>query len=77
MNYYGIDWLANIFFFIYIYLLGKQDKNCLWFAIVGSLLQAIFSVLAFSVANFICNIIFMCLYFRAYIRWNNAIHQTK
>ena len=70
MNYYGIDWAANIMFFIYVYLLGRRERSCLWFAIGGCALQVIFSVMAQSAGNTICNIIFMILYWRAYLKWH-------
>lgn len=69
MNYYGIDWLANILFFIYVYYLGKgKPSSCLW-AIGGCICQVIFSIMASSVGNAVCSTIFCYLYFDAYVKW--------
>lgn len=67
-NYYGLDWLANVLFFIYVYLLGKgKPEACLW-AIAGCVCQIIFSILAHSIGNAVCTTVFCYLYFDAYLK---------
>lgn len=70
LNYYGIDWLANIFFFVYVYLLTSNPKLSMIMAILGCAAQIVFSIMANSPANAICTAVFAGMYARAYLFWS-------
>lgn len=66
-EYYGFDWIANLFFFIYLIYLPTNPKPAMLCSVVGCISQVIFSIMAYSVGNAICTAIFCLMYFRAWL----------
>lgn len=64
-QYYGIDWIANILFVLFIWFQPKKPYFAQILAIFGSIGLFIMAIMINSLANMISSILFTILYIRA------------
>ena len=68
-QYFGIDWLAMMFTFMAIYLLGNKSRYGFAIMIAGNACWVVVGVLTSSVAMIIANIGFFVMNSRGWYRW--------
>ena len=67
-NYYGIDWLANIAFALYAWIVVTAPDKAQWYAVAGAILNVVLAVMIVSMANALFSIAFFFLYLRAAVK---------
>ena len=70
LTYYGIDWVAMVFTFWAIYLIGNKNRHGFIIMILGNASWVVVGVLTSSVAMIIANGAFIALNVRALIKWS-------
>jgi len=69
LNYYGLDWLAMLFGFYGMWLLGKKRKASFIFTAVGTIFAFTVSVLSSQYGFMVANSIMFVLSVRNYVIW--------
>ena len=69
LKYQGIDWIAMVMTFFFLYYLGEKRRCGFVFGILASISWLTFGILAESIANVIANVIFITLNLRGYLNW--------
>jgi hypothetical protein len=69
-QYYGIDWLAMVFTFSAIWLIGNKNKVGFMVMICGNSSWILVGYLTESIALIIANILFVAMNVRAIIKWS-------
>ena len=69
LNYYGLDWLAMLFGFYGMWLLGKKKKVSFIFTAIGTVFAFTVSVLSSQYGFVVANAIAFVLSTRNYILW--------
>jgi len=72
LRYYGVDWLAMLFTFTAIYLLGNKSRYGFATMICGNACWIIVGVLTASVAMVAANAVFLAMNARGWRRWADA-----
>ncbi len=70
MTYYGIDWIAMLFTFAAIYLLGNKSRTGFVTMMCGNTCWVIVGVLTSSIAMIIANAVFFAMNARGWFRWS-------
>ena len=70
LNYFGIDWLAMLFTFVAIYLLGNKSRSGFVTMMCGNSCWVAVGVLTNSVAMVIANVVFFAMNLRGWLRWS-------
>ncbi len=68
-QYYVVDWVAMIFTFIAIYLLGNKSRSGFITMMCGNSCWLIVGILTNSLALIIANFVFFVMNCRGYIKW--------
>ena len=68
-KYFGMDWLAMIFTFGSIYLLGNKSRWGFASMMAGNIFWVILGFLTSSIAMVIANAIFFAMNARGWIKW--------
>lgn len=77
-QFYGTDWAAMLLTFVFLYLVGNQQRAGFLFGAAASVCWLIFGVIVGSIASPIANIVFIVLNVRAYCKWqSNADNAQK
>lgn len=71
-QYYGIDWLAMIFTFFAIYLIGNKTKAGFPIMMCGNSCWIAVGVMTSSVAMIFANIVFLLMNVRALVKWGQS-----
>jgi hypothetical protein len=74
--YYGIDWVAMVFTFIAIYLLGNQSRTGFATMMCGNTCWLIVGMLSGSIAMVIANAVFFAMNARGWIKWAQPPQST-
>lgn len=69
-NYYGFDWLAMLFGFYGMWLLGKKRKVSFIFTGVGMMLALSVAIMADQYGFVVANLVMIGLSARNYILWH-------
>lgn len=69
LRYYGVDWLAMLFTFVAIYLLGNQSRAGFATMICGNACWIVVGLLTSSVAMVLANAVFLAMNARGWRRW--------
>lgn len=69
LRYFGVDWLAMVFTFAAIYLLGNKSRQGFALMICGNTCWIAIGVLTGSIAMIIANGAFLAMNARAWYRW--------
>ena len=69
LRYFGIDWVAMLFTFAAIYLLGNKSRGGFSLMMVGNSCWVVVGVLTGSVAMVIANLVFFLMNVRAWLKW--------
>ena len=72
LRYYGVDWLAMLFTFTAIYLLGNKSRYGFATMICGNACWIIVGVLTASAAMVAANAVFLAMNARGWRRWADA-----
>ena len=68
-NYFGADWLAMLFTFGAIYLLGNKSRVGFCLMMIGNACWMLVGVLTESAAMVIANFVFLVMNARAWFKW--------
>ena len=68
-NYYGVDWIACVFTFVAIYLLGNKARAGFVIMMCGNSCWVIVGLLTHSNAMVIANAVFFAMNLRGFMRW--------
>jgi uncharacterized membrane protein YjjB (DUF3815 family) len=68
-QYYGADWIAMIFTFLWVYSLGNKNRNAFIYGFIGCAAWATYSTFTHSFAGVFANIIISGLNVRGYLMW--------
>jgi hypothetical protein len=71
-QYLGLDWIAMIFTFTAIYLLGNKSRNGFLVMMAGNLCWAAIGIWAQSYAMLIANLGFFSMNLRGFAKWTPA-----
>lgn len=69
LNYYGLDWLAMLFGFYGMWLLGQKRKVSFVFTGIGTVFALCVAVLSSQYGFIVANLIMMFLSTRNYVLW--------
>ena len=69
-KYYGVDWLAMVFTFGAIYLLGNKSRRGFVLMMTGNSCWVVIGALSGSIAMVIANLVFLIMNARAWIKWS-------
>jgi len=69
MNFYGIDWLATACGLTGVYLIGNRNRLGFLVMMVASISWFTVGVIIGSLPLMLGSIVFFCLHFRGYRRW--------
>ena len=69
LQYYGIDWVAMVFTFWAIYLIGNKNRTGFVIMILGNAAWVVVGVLTDSLAMIIANGAFIAVNARAWLKW--------
>lgn len=75
LRYFGVDWIAMIFTFAAIYLLGNQSKAGFATMMCGNNCWVIVGVLTSSIAMVIANAVFFAMNARGWMKWTSETDQ--
>jgi hypothetical protein len=64
-RFYGIDWVSNVCFILFIWFIPKYPYPSQYLAMGGSLGTLIIALMIGSLANFLGSTLFLVLYLRA------------
>lgn len=70
LQYYGIDWLAMVFTFLAIYLIGNKTKAGFPLMMCGNTCWIAVGLMTTSLAMMIANLIFFLMNLRALLKWS-------
>jgi hypothetical protein len=68
--YYGIDWIAMVFTFVAIHLLGNKSRKGFTTMMCGNTCWVVVGLLTSSVAMVIANFIFFAMNARGWLKWS-------
>lgn len=71
-RFFGIDWIAMVFTFVAIYLLGNQSKAGFVTMMCGNSCWMIVGMMTSSIAMVIANAVFFAMNVRGWINWTSA-----
>ena len=69
LNHFGIDWLAMVFTFVAIYLLGNKARPGFVVMMCGNTCWAVVGILTSSTAMIIANAVFFGMNVRGFTSW--------
>jgi len=69
IKYYGVDWLATIMSFLFVYNIGNRRRHAFVFGIIANFSWMTFGFMTGSIANVMANIVFVVLNIRGYLKW--------
>ena len=76
LKYFGIDWLAMMFTFVAIYLLGNKSRQGFVTMMCGNACWVVIGVLTSSIAMVIANLVFFAMNTRGWFRWSRTEQAT-
>ncbi len=68
-KYFGVDWVAMLFTFIAIYLLGNKSRFGFVTMMCGNACWVVIGVLTSSIAMVIANLVFFVMNARGWFKW--------
>lgn len=75
-RYFGIDWVAMVFTFVAIYLLGNQSKAGFVTMMCGNSCWVVVGFMTSSLAMVIANAVFFAMNARGWINWTSEGKQA-
>ncbi len=69
-KYFGVDWLAMLFTFIAIYLLGNKSRWGFLVMMCGNACWVVIGGLSASIAMVIANLVFFAMNARGWFNWS-------
>jgi hypothetical protein len=69
-KYYGVDWLAMVFTFVAIFLLGNKSRRGFVLMMTGNACWIVIGALSGSIAMVIANLVFLVMNARAWTKWS-------
>ena len=69
-QYFGIDWVATVFTFLAIYMIGNKNRYGFVIMMIGNASWIIIGYLTESIAMMVANGAFIAVNIRALIKWS-------
>lgn len=70
-QYYGLDWLAMITSFLFMYLIGSKKRSGFIFGLINAIAWGYVNYLAHIWPGIIVNIALIILHVRGYLKWGS------
>jgi hypothetical protein len=68
-KYYGVDWAIFAILVLHLWLLGNKVRAAFLLGMLGSSCGIVLGYMCDSVAVMIMNAAFICMHFRAWLKW--------
>ena len=77
LRYFGVDWVAMLFTFVAIYLLGNKSRAGFPTMMCGNACWVAIGLLSGSIAMVIANVVFFLMNVRGWVKWADAPSTEK